>query len=158
MELTTKELFSVPKEGEPPRASSREMPYFDYGKVGRAGYYYSIMPLIIPLKNAPFFNKSPVFGMVANINQNVARDLEYRNEWDISYEEYKTKVMSALIRQAKYTLIGNQKDDIKIYKNTIEKIIKAGYRALNKFQGTDTHAGNIGYLPQKPNQFFYFDM
>lgn len=158
MELVTNELFSAPKEGEASRVSSREMPFFDYGKLGGRDYYYSIMPLIIPLNKAPWYDRSPVFEMIADLNQDVSRSFESNDQWDVSYKDYKDEVMRKFGYIARYRLIGKEKEDPKTYSNTIEKIIKASYRAFVKFKGTDTHSGNIGYLPQKPNQFFYFDM
>ena len=39
-----------------------------------------------------------------------------------------------------------------------DKMIKAAYRAYKKFEGEDLHSGNIGFLEQKPDVLFYFDM
>ena len=40
----------------------------------------------------------------------------------------------------------------------VEKIIQAGFRAYTEFRGIDLNQGNIGFIPQKPDTYFYFDM
>ena len=64
-----------------------------------------------------------------------------------------------------YSVIDNEDDDYNHYwyknnfgKLIIDKIIQAGFRAYNKFGGTDIHQGNIGFFAQKPDQLFYYDM
>jgi hypothetical protein len=155
METTIEEIFSSKQKNDEERISSEEMPYFDYGKIGTTKYYYAIMPLIVPIRKAPWFGLSEVFELVANTNQHVSRHLESSGIWDLPYQDYKDSV---LVEVPRYMPRSVDRNDFTKYSGTIDKIIMASYRAYKKFKGTDTHSGNIGYLPQKPNELFYFDM
>ena len=44
------------------------------------------------------------------------------------------------------------------YRDIVDRIIKAGWRAYDEFGGTDIHSGNIGSFPNDPQNYFYFDM
>ena len=139
--------------------SSKEMHYFEQGKIGKSKFMYAIMPKIIPIKAAPWFDYSSVFENVANASQNFARKYASSGKTfdSLSYNEFKNSILTKV---SDYMQIWEPKElkDLDTYKNTIEKILKAGFRSMKKFGGTDIHAGNIGYFPQKPNTFFYFDM
>lgn len=133
-----------------------DMPYFDYGRVGKTNLFYAIMPEIVPLTKAPFYDQSEIFGAAANVNKGITRELKHIFKSAPSYKKYKDLFLARLKQNS---FIGYDFDiDYNQYAETIDKIAQAGYRAYKKFKGSDLHSGNIGYLRQKPDTFFYFDM
>jgi hypothetical protein len=44
------------------------------------------------------------------------------------------------------------------FQDTISKLIQIAYKTLKKENGRDLHLGNLGFFPQKPDEWFYFDM
>jgi hypothetical protein len=149
-----KRMSSVTEEVYQGTASLEDMHYFDKGKLGNSPYYYALMPLIVPIEKAPFFSTSPVFEEAVSSGYDTARYFRnYGATYD--YQDFKDKVLENM---KAYLTSPKGLQDMDTYKNTIDKIIRAAYRASVKFGGTDLHAGNIGYLAQKPDVFFYFDM
>lgn len=137
-------------------ASLSDMHYFDYGQLGTSPYYYALMPLIVPLEKAPFFDLSPVFSEAVNASYDAVGYFRYRGNTP-GYTEFKDQVLQALPNLvASYGQDGL--DDINRYKDTINAIIYAAYRASTEYKGTDLHSGNIGYFAQKPDKFFFYDM
>lgn len=137
-------------------ASLSDMHYFDYGQLGTSPYYYALMPLIVPLEKAPFFDLSPVFSEAVNASYDAVGYFRYRSNTP-GYTEFKDQVLQALPNLvASYGQDGL--DDINRYKDTINAIIYAAYRASTEYKGTDLHSGNIGYFAQKPDKFFFYDM
>lgn len=150
IEIIEKQLFS----GD---ASLEDMHYFDSGHI-YDNVYYAIMPKIIPFEKSPYYQLSDV---VAAIPQAIT-DAAFSDNLDMdSYQKFKRQVMLYLMnnigpikRLKKKGLL----KDFLLYKSLIDDLIKAGYRAYILFGGVDLHAGNLGYLPQKPGLFFYYDM
>ena len=145
-------------------AQLEDMHIFDQGELGTSGYYYAIMPKIIPLSNAPFRDKSDIFEWVAEGNQYAASAAWERK---VNYTRFNQMVLKFAIEEmqldidaygAKEENENKAQEDADKYALTIDRIIRAGYRAYLMHDGEDLHAGNIGYLPQKPDVFFYFDM
>lgn len=153
------------------KASLEDMHYFESGVLGKSGLSYVLMPKIVPLEKADFYKANPIFKSVALANKrNVAYEIKKGNEKSLkNFDEYKKGV----INFAKQIYSGNVSfgfdyDDETLkksfeqsyneYKDIIDKIIQAGFRAYNKFGGTDIHQGNIGFFAQKPDQLFYYDM
>jgi len=137
-------------------ASLSDMHYFDYGQLGTSGYYYALMPLIVPLESAPFFNLSHVFVEAVNAAYDTVGHFRYRGN-NPGYTDFKDAVLRELRNLMSY--YGQEAlDDVDRYKDTINAIIHAAYRASTEYQGTDLHSGNIGYFAQKPDKFFFYDM
>ena len=135
-----------------------QMAYFETGKIGYTSLFYAIMPEIVPLKKAPFFDDSKIFYDTANYNKVAAKTLEGIFKSAPVYKKYKDLLLARLKEY-----VDNYQDydfdtEYNKYSETIERIIEAGYRAYKDFKGADLHSGNIGYLRQKPDEFFYFDM
>ena len=140
------------------KASLEDMHYFDFGKLGESGLYYAIMPKIVPLEATDFYNQEPIFRAVATGNKHAAQkgganDYErfkslVLDSASLNYFSLKNKIPTTLSFQQ--ALNKNQ--------DKVEKIIQAGFRAYTEFSGTDLNQGNIGFIPQKPDTYFYFDM
>jgi len=135
-----------------------QMAYFETGRIGYTGLFYAIMPEIVPLTKAPFYRSSEIFHDTANFNKVAAKDLQGIFKSAPVYKKYKELLLARLKEY-----VDNYQDydfdtEYNKYSETIERIIEAGYRAYKDFKGTDLHSGNIGYLRQKPDEFFYFDM
>jgi len=134
-------------------ASIEDMHYFDYGKIHGADYYYLIMPKIIPIENALFYEKEPLFEFLIDFSGAIARRYE---DLDIpSYQVFRLHVENRLIGRYGEGTVGVFLEN---YEETIEKILRAAYRAFSLLDGVDLHSGNIGYLPQNPSIFFFYDM
>lgn len=149
-----KRMSSVTEEVYQGTASLEDMHYFDKGKLGNSPYYYALMPLIVPIEKAPFFNTSPVFEEAVSSSYDTAGYFR-RGGGTYDYQDFKDQVVKSM---KSYLKNPEHLQDMDTYKDTIDKIIRASYRASVKFGGTDLHAGNIGYLAQKPDKFFFFDM
>ena len=137
--------------------SLEDMTYFETGKLGDTGNYYSLMPEIIPLTKAPFYEQSAIFNDIANMNKGAAKNFAGKK---VGYKKFKDFVINSVKEnnqnnRFKYYEFDEEYEN---YSETIEKIIQAGYRAYTKFGGIDLHGGNIGYIRQKPDVFFYYDM
>jgi len=135
-----------------------QMAYFDTGKLGETGLYYALMPEIVPLTKAPFYKSSKIFHDTANFNKVAAKDLRGIFKSAPVYKKYKELLLTRLKEYVENYQDYDFDTEYNKYSETIERIIEAGYRAYKDFKGTDLHAGNIGYLRQKPDEFFYFDM
>lgn len=141
------------------QASMEDMHIFDYGKLGNSEYYFVVMPQITPLTTADFYNENAIFYAVALANKEVAE----RASPD-SFDFFKQKVLTnaASIYVNKKDKFSNStlsfQQAYNKYSDIVDKIIQAGWRAYDEYGGTDIHHGNIGFFPQKPDQFFYFDM
>ena len=114
------------------------------------------MPLIVPLEKAPFFNTSHVFVEAVNAAYDTVGYFRYQNNTP-GYTEFKDKALKNLDNLMSYYK-PHETDAIDKYKNTINAIIHAAYRASTEYKGTDLHSGNIGYFAQKPDKFFFYDM
>lgn len=137
-------------------ASLSDMHYFDYGQLGTSSYYYALMPLIVPLESAPFFNLSHVFVEAVNAAYDTVGHFRYRGNTP-GYTDFKDATLRELRNLMSY--YGQEAlDDVDRYKDTINAIIHAAYRASTEYKGTDLHSGNIGYFAQKPDKFFFYDM
>ena len=139
-------------------ANLEDMHYFDFGRLGKSNFYYAIMPIIVPLEKVDFYNEQPIFRAVATGNKfaaskGVAGDYEtfkknVLESASLNYFSTKNKIPTTLSFQQAL----NQNMD------KVEKIIQAGFRAYTEFGGIDLNQGNIGFIPQKPDTYFYFDM
>lgn len=140
-------------------ASLEDMHVFDYGKIGDSRYYYVLMPKIVPLSSTNAFDESAIFAAISISNKKVATLGLIDN-----FDDFKKNVLlqSALVytmQKNKYANSNLSFDQAYLkYKDIVDKIIQAGWRAYSEFGGTDIHLGNIGFFPQKPDQFFYYDM
>ena len=141
------------------QASMEDMHIFDYGKLGESDYYFAVMPKIIPMTAADFYNQNGIFYSIAKANKDVAQ----RGTAD-SYERFKALSLASAsnIYVSAKDQFGNPtlsfQQAYNKYSDMVDKIIQAGWRAYNEYGGTDIHHGNIGFFSQKPDQFFYFDM
>jgi len=152
-------------------ASLEDMHYFDYGKLGESGLFYSIMPKIIPFRD--FFSQErfgswgkEYFLDLASANKITAKMLSgnsygsYDSDGndkiivrrDATYPEFRGRIYHQMGK------FGHTKAQINKYRETTNAIIKAGYEAFSRWGGTDLHGGNLGFLAQKPDVFFYYDM
>ena len=84
---------------------------------------------------------------------NKAAAMFYRNNsiTDVDYGDFINKAIE-YYNDEKYENL-NSKD-----MNLVDKIFQAGYSAYSKYGGFDLHFGNIGFLKEKPEVLFYFDM
>jgi len=139
-------------------ASLEDMHYFEQGQLGESGLYYAIMPKIIPYSS--FFTEKK-FGTrgrryfmdlaacnkrtVWNVTSVLGRDT-------ISFPEFRGRVFHEMKGY------GHSQSEIRKYYDTSNAIIRAGYNAFSKWHGTDLHGGNLGFIAQKPEVFFYYDM
>jgi len=124
-------------------ASLEDMPYFESGKIGKT-LNYAIMPKLVPLLDDEFF----------------------------SGHENRIKMLDGLMN--KLSFHGNQafndpetgvykEFEIEDYEKTlgsdrVYRISRATNRAKMEWGGRDLHAGNIGFLTQKPDTYIFFDM
>ena len=144
-------------------ASLEDMHYFDKGEIGNSGMYYAIMPVVIPLTRAPFVMDDPVLSdLIDLIAIQCKRTARYfhamKNQGtqiNDSYERYRNQVFIAANYEVKSQGL---EESFKKYQGTLEKVIKAAYRAYSQFGGIDLHAGNLGYFRSNPDVFFYYDM
>jgi len=129
-------------------ASLEDMHYFDYGKLGASGKYYAIMPKIIPLRSTSLYKKN--------------RDaMEQFFDW-LNGDAF-TKYVTVTDSKGGHSLsrmnpMSREEISKRIGSDTVRKIESAYYRAGRVFNGQDRHSGNIGFLAQKPDVFFYYDM
>ena len=143
------------------KAKNVDMHYFEEGELGDGynEYYYAVMPRIIPLEYSPFWHISGIFDKAAQANRSAIDYKTNINTFSLFRKEAQKRMLNSIIV---YSYSDDQKhqllNDYKKYKKTVNKIFKAGYEAYIRHNGKDLHAGNIGYLPQKPDIFFYFDM
>lgn len=151
MKKVSGDLFSM-------KGSLEDMPYFDFGRIGKTSLMYVVMPEIVPLKKAPFYNESGIFHDASNMNKNTVYELKQIFSGPVGYNRYKNHLLTRLKEYVDNYETYDFDEDYNKFSDTIEKIIQAGYRAYKKYRGTDLHGGNIGYLRQKPDVFFYFDM
>jgi len=128
-------------------ASLEDMHYFDYGKLGKTGLLYIIMPKIVPLRKLKIYkeNTDLIEGLVE------ALFLVGQYGTQKSFEDFSRDVLLSFTD-------GGVKITGKLGNEFVRSIIMAGFRATTQHGGTDFHTGNIGFLPQKPDIFFFFDM
>jgi len=138
-------------------ASLEDMHFFDYGSLGDSGLNYLIMPMVVPLTKSPIYNKTKVLFYVAGGIAWVTITLSARNAKP-SYQDYEDRVLDKAFSLALTPPTSVKEEEFELYGKIIHSMIRAGYRAYTVFGGTDLHIGNIGYLPQKPDILFYFDM
>jgi len=128
-------------------ASLEDMHYFEHGKIGRSSFFYAVMPRIIPLSKLDY----QYTDKLVDVADNVKFNYRYVNSTSTSLEEFKQLVM-------RFVSAPKIEVDRPEFQAKADAIIKAGYRAIKQFGGEDLHGGNIGFLPQKPEVFFYYDM
>lgn len=150
MEIVTRQVYKG-------KASLEDMHYFDVGNINPE-LYYALMPMIVPLESSPFFNKSPVFETAIDYALDLAAQrFKYKN-----FMEFNNLVFEDLYRYSEYLPEGSEReeflDDMDQYSETIIRILEASYNAVTRFGGQDLHSGNIGYLKQRPDIFFFYDM
>jgi hypothetical protein len=141
------------------KASMEDMHVFDYGKLGETNYYYAIMPKIIPLNSTDIFKENAIFHAVAKANKEIAqrgRATEYETFKRLVLAEAGTFYFQAKDKYGNSNLSFQQAYNK--YSDIVDKIIKAGWRAYSEYGGIDIHSGNIGSFPNKPEEYFYFDM
>lgn len=145
-------------------ASLEEMPYFELIKIeAKSDAYYaedvyiSVMPKIITFDQTDEYNKKEssydhLFFKIRsaliskkNINYDDLKDLLIFNfDMDKSYDN--DPMYSSLINALK--------DE-----NSVEtRVVKACLHAREKHRGIDFKADNMGFLRQKPDIYFFFDM
>jgi len=115
-------------------ASLEDMHYFDYGKIkegtgGEDGLYYAIMPKIIPLESSDVIS-----GRGDSLQQLLDRIDDGANPDHLGYYR---------------RIFGDE---------VVDRVVDAYKRAKSRFGGTDLHAGNLGFLPQKPDTYVFYDM
>ena len=130
-----------------------DMPYFESGKIGKSDYYYIIMPVITPIESTDWFKENQRFYEDFSLAiRSVAEDYIQSN---LGYDQFEEMI---ILLARKRNLFGDYGVRIWEVFPYMEKMILAAYEAYNKFKGTDLHSGNVGFLEQRPDVFFYFDM
>jgi len=154
-------------------ASLDDMHYFDYGEIGDKNHplYFAIMPRIVPFMDSRDYQEDPqLFRFLSReciyslYNSRDAVDAAKRNNFDKFVHIFSEIVIDAIDQIKKTEPEHNilQGDDIaaRIAKvgTVVRRILYAAMIAIAKHEGKDLHIGNLGYFPQKPDRFFYFDM
>ena len=129
-------------------------------------FKYAIMPRVTPFEKSITFKQDPIlFSRLSEAVQRAARNAAD----DISFTDFFDSVMSyfsnALGEYLFYVPPNERKmavDDfaerLTNFQDTVSKIIHIAYDTFKKEGGTDLHLGNMGFFPQKPDDWFYFDM
>ena len=148
------------------------MPIFDEGKLSFE-YYYVIMPRLIPFGSTEqYHNNVEFFDELFYCIMDVGIEARHANKIS-SFPSFAKDVYSRLFRHIKK--VSKEDERAKMFRpldfkprysrNTflenriaVDRIILAAYRAIKDFGGRDLHSGNIGYLPQKPDTFVFYDM
>jgi len=143
------------------------MHYFEVGNIGEH-LKYVIMPEIIPFEQSVTYKLNPklfyavseavseAFGwegdpktksyadfrdkFYKNLAKNLSSDLNFMKASE--REEHKETFLSEL----------NEFDE------TIHKILRIAHKTSIEQGGSDLHLGNLGFFPQKPDDWFYYDM
>ena len=123
-----------------------DMPYFESGRLGKSDYYYAVMPTIVPIQNTNWYRLNDLFW------ERVIDQIEKLVESSTKQQPLQRYVSSGLEKFLEKERI-SAKDKEYAY-----LIMKAFLEAKIKWKGTDLHSGNIGFLPQSPDIFFFFDM
>lgn len=145
-------------------ASLEEMPYFELIKIeAKPDAYYaedvyvSVMPKIIIFGDTDeYIKKESSYDYLYEIVRKklLKNQYSYYEEFKddlIDFFEYHQKASSILMYGQ---LLNALKDE-----NSVEtRVAKACLRAREKHRGIDFKADNMGFLRQKPDIFFFFDM
>lgn len=125
------------------------MHFFDCGKVfshaGAPNLFYAIMPEIIPFDQSQIYKIDReffdyLFGRVIDLV-----------EFSDSYASFYYDVMADIEDEG-------YQDKARIYRSVIRSVVRAAYIAKYRWGGSDFHEGNLGYFPQQPDKYFFFDM
>jgi hypothetical protein len=148
-------------------ASLNEMPYFELIKIqAKPDQYYaddvyaSVMPKIIPFGETDEYNNRRYY--FDHLFEKIRGSLVSRGY--INYEAYKNILLELFNeekRQSNQERAEYYNSFITALNNdqSIEtKIAKACFHARRKYKGIDFKANNTGFLKQKPDIFFLFDM
>ena len=129
-------------------------------------FKYVIMPKIGLFEKSIAYQQDPeIFNYISEAVQKTART----SQKGISFTDFFNFVMENLADSLKRSF-SNYSKELKIeltkeyterideFQDTISKIIHVAYNTFTKEGGTDLHLGNLGFFPQKPDDWFYFDM
>jgi hypothetical protein len=150
-------------------AGSKGMHYFDIGKI-QNNVNYVIMPRITSFERSITFKQNPeVFLAVSEALHEAAKDLQESDTYADFREAFYRNMAKDMHSKIKYKFNSRQKAEQKEfeeeflsslndYDETIHKILRIAYATFKEEGGTDLHLGNLGFFPQKPDDWFFFDM
>ena len=143
------------------KASMGKMHYFEAGDCGDS-LHYVVMPRIIPFERSITYEQDrSLFNDVSSALSETANGF-FKTYADFRDEFYKQ--MSLIIKDE----IRYNKDDkdfankylerMNALDDTIHKILRITYKTMKEEGGIDLHLGNMGFFPQKPDDWFFFDI
>ena len=147
-------------------ATSGNMHYFEYGKVGD-DINYTIMPRIISFEKSPTYAVNPE--LFLNVSNALHDTLDFPIQKIRSYADFRDKfyelLAKELVSDLKFTKDSEKEarkekffSDINEFDETIHKILRIAHKTYLEQGGTDLHLGNLGFFAQKPDDWFFFDM
>lgn len=152
MKKTADEIFSG-------KASLDKMHYFETGKCGPL--HYVIMPRIIPFEKSITYEQDPALFNDVSTAVSMAAFAHSKTYADFREEFYRQ--ISLLIKDEfqinkKQQYVDDYLKRLNALDETIHKILRVAYKAMKEEGGVDLHLGNLGFFPQKPDDWFFFDM
>lgn len=148
-------------------AGPSTMHYFEVGKIGD-DLKYVIMPRIIPFEKSVTYKLNPkLFNAVSEALSETAGwagDPKTKSYADFRDKFYKflAKHLSGDLNFMKASERENYKEtflsELNEFDETIHKILRIAHKTSIEQGGSDLHLGNLGFFPQKPDDWFFFDM
>lgn len=132
----------------------------------RVIFKYVVMPKIGLFEKSVTYQQDPeVFNYLSEAVQKAAKEAQK----GISFTDFFNLVMDKLAetlkrpfsyysKQIRDEMTAEYTERFNDLQDTISKIIHVAYNTFTKEGGTDLHLGNLGFFPQKPDEWFYFDM
>lgn len=156
------------------KAAIGQMHFFEFGTLGEKNpdnksrydqFKYVIMPRITPFEKSITYKEDP---QLFNVLSEALQEATFVNE-NISYTDFFEKVMNKITNSLQEMLFLIDKNQAKDFvdkfserldnlQDTISKIIRISYKTFKEEGGKDLHLGNLGFFPQKPDDWFFFDM
>ena len=158
------------------KSSLQDLSFFDEGTIrDRDGetYYFSVMPLVIPLSTTQKFQEWQEAYKEMSLKRAVRPYIieEFRDNLGLLRQEFRDDKLPdryvledwAMEHDLDINLGGFWKildkiEEVKMPDDEVVRYLNAMLRATKVWKGTDLHSGNIGYLPQKPDIYFFYDM
>jgi len=140
------------------KASVGKMHYFETGDAGPL--HYVIMPRIIPFERSITYQQDPeLFNDVSEamsmaIYNGASSYADFRDKF---YKELSITIKDwAKFKGERY--VDEYIKRLNTLDETIHKLLRIVYKAATEEGGMDLHLGNLGFFPQKPDDWFFFDM
>jgi hypothetical protein len=140
------------------KASVGKMHYFETGDAGPL--HYVIMPRIIPFERSITYQQDPeLFNDVSEamsmaIYNGTGSYADFRDKF---YKELSITIKDwAKFKGERY--VDEYIKRLNTLDETIHKLLRIVYKAATEEGGMDLHLGNLGFFPQKPDDWFFFDM